>query len=192
MRLKKYILLAVLILSSVCLYAEDVDATIAFNLDYYVFGGNAASIEENKNLSGGNININGTFDLSSNFFVGTNIGMPFWLYWLFSQDSESSSSSNTFTFDPSDKLFTFSAICGVDYFLLDELRLEAYVEAGLIANSFAAGAGATVTIAPIRLDNDSRIGLKLDYGYYYGLSIESHQWLPFQKFALGISAIGLF
>ena len=191
MRLKKYILLAVLILSTGFLYAKDADATIAINLDYYLFGWNAESFDQYKDLSGGNININGTFDLSPNFFVGCNIGMPFWLYWLFTYDSESSS-SDSFAFNPSDKLFTFSVISGFDYFLLDELRLEAYVEAGFIANSFAGGAGATVTIAPVGFDSDTRIGLKLDYGYYYGLSLESHRWIPFHKFALGFSAIGLF
>lgn len=192
MRFKKYILLAILILSCGFLYAEDADATIAFNVDYYLFGWNAESYENYKNLSGGNVNINGTYDLTPNFFVGGNIGMPFWIYWLLSYDSESSSSNNSHFFNPSDRFFTVSVISGFDYSLLDELRLEAYVEAGLIANSFAGGAGATVTIMPIGFENDTRIGLKLDYGYYYGLSIEAHQWIPFHKFALGFSAVGIF
>lgn len=192
MRLKKYILLAILILSCGLLSAESADATIAIDLDFYLFGLNADNFDEYNDLSGGNININGTFDLSPHFFVGGNIGMPFWLYWLFTYDSENSSNRGPFVIDPSDKLFTLSGISGFDYSLVDVLRLEIYVEGGLIANSFAAGAGATVTITPIGFENDTRIGVKVDYGYYYGLSIESRQWVPFQKFALGFSAIGLF
>lgn len=192
MSCKKYILIAILILSCGFLSAEDADATIAIDLDYYLFGWNADSYENYKDLSGGNININGTYDLTPNFFVGANIGMPFWLYWIFTYDSENSSNRGPFVIDPSDKLFTLSGISGFDYSLVDALRLEVYVEGGLIANSFAAGAGVTVTLSPIRFENDARIGVKLDYGYYYGLSIESHQWLPFQKFALGFSVVGLF
>ncbi|MBO4386251.1 MAG: hypothetical protein J5817_04450 [Treponema sp.] len=185
MKLKTLIFIAVLIFSSGFLFAEEVDASFSLNLNLYAFDVNGERFDEDDNPSGINMDINGCFDVTPYFYIGGIIGLPFWFWDFLTTDSETYEKKDI-TVNPSDKIFTFSLTSGLDYNLLDVIRLEAYVEAGFISNSWAAGAGASASLLLIGTGDSTSVGLRADYGYYYGYSVEVHEWTPFQKFALGI------
>lgn len=184
---KKIVLLILLFFSSIgFLYAEDPDSTFGVGLNLYAFGLGGNSFEEDDDPSGINMNIYGTYDISPCAFIGANIGLPFWFWgWLTSKDEETYE-KNDITVDPSDKVFTFSVNAGLDYTLLEVIRTEGYVECGFIANSWAGGAGASLSLFLAGFDSYTQIGVKADYGFYYGYSVEAHEWTPFQKLALAL------
>ncbi len=185
MKLKTLILITVLIFSSGFLFAEEVDACVSLNLNLYAFKVDDSCIDEDDDPSGINVDINADFDVTPYFYIGGNIGLPFWLWDFLTTDSETYEKKDI-TVSPSDKIFTFSLTSGLDYNFLDVIRLEAYVEAGFISNSWAGGAGASASLFLIGAGDSTGFGLSVDYGYYYGYSVEIHEWAPFQKFALGL------
>ncbi len=183
---KRFLVLIALLLSFGFLYAEETEATFAMNLDFYVFKIDDDKLDENDDPSGANMNINGNMDISPCVFIGANIGLPFWFWDALSTDDDSYE-RNDLTISPSDKIFTFSLYSGFDYNLLDVIRVEAYTECGFISNSWAGGLGATLSLFLIGADSDVKLGLKADYGYFYGYSVEAHEWMPFHKIAIGIA-----
>lgn len=185
MKLKTLILITVLVFSSGFLFAEEVDATFSLNLNLYAFDVNGDRFDEDDNPSGINVDLNASGDITPYSYIGGNIGLPFWLWDFLTTDSETYEKKDI-TVNPSDKIFTFSITSGLDYTLLNVIRLEAYVEAGFISNSWAGGAGASASLFLIGAGDSTSFGLKADYGYYYGYSVEVHEWVPFQKFALGL------
>lgn len=185
MKLKTLVLITVLVFSSGFLFAEEVDATFSLNLNLYAFDVNGDRFDEDDNPSGINVDLNASGDITPYSYIGGNIGLPFWLWDFLTTDSETYEKKDI-TVNPSDKIFTFSFTSGLDYTLLDVIRLEAYVEAGFISNSWAGGAGASASLFLIGAGDSTGFGLRVDYGYYYGYSVEIHEWVPFQKFALGL------
>ncbi|MCR5319188.1 MAG: hypothetical protein K6E22_13265 [Treponema sp.] len=183
---KRFLVLAALVFSLGFLYAEETEATFAMNLDIYVFKIDEDKADENDDPSGANMNINGNIDISPYVFVGANIGLPFWFWDALSTDDDPYE-KNDLTISPSDKIFTFSLYSGLDYNLLDVIRVEAYAECGFISNSWAGGLGTTLSLFLIGAGSDVKLGLKADYGIFYGYSVEVHEWLPFHKLAIGIA-----
>ena len=182
---KRFTILVALIFSFGFLYAEEIEWTVALNLDFYAFNIEKCNIDKDDDPSGANVNINGNIDIFPCFFVGGNIGFPFW-FWNALTSDDNQYEKKDLTISPSDKLFTFSLYTGFDYNLLDVIRLETYAECGFISNSWAGGLGATISLFLIDA-SDVKVGFKVDYGYYYGYLVQEHEWLPFCKLAIGFA-----
>ena len=175
------------------LFCSEKDITFSMGLDLFAFNTGDVETDENGEETEGkgaiNVDFTLTYDVLSHCYVGARLGVPVIVAETLFFDYDTVNYENQNNKD--DHFWTISALAGVDFSILKFLRFGTYVEGGIIANSLAAGAGATGEIL-FGTGDSTRIGAKADLAYYKGYSFSFKENSDFIKIAIGLSIVHYF